>query len=106
MPVIHYIEADGTKHVVETDVGVSVMQAAVDNGIDGILAECGGCCSCATCHCFVDEAWVGHLPEPDVMEKGLLKCVSEPRPNSRLSCQIEITEQLDGLVVRLPESQF
>ena len=106
MPKIHYIQYDGGEFEVEAAVGTTVMQAAVDNGVDGILAECGGCCSCATCHCYVDEAWLEQLPEPDVMEKGLLGCALEPRDNSRLSCQIEVTEALDGLVVRLPRAQY
>lgn len=106
MPQITYVSHDGNATEVEVPVGNSVMQGAVDNMIDGIVAECGGSCSCATCHCYVDEAWVSKLPPASGMEKDMLECVLEPRPNSRLSCQLEVTEDLDGLVVHLPESQF
>lgn len=106
MPQITYISHDGNATEVDVPVGNSVMQGAVDNMIDGIVAECGGSCSCATCHCYVDEAWVSKLPPASGMEKDMLECVLEPRPNSRLSCQLEVTEELDGLVVHLPESQF
>jgi len=106
MPQITYISHDGNATEVDVPVGNSVMQGAVDNMIDGIVAECGGSCSCATCHCYVDEAWVSKLPPASGMEKDMLECVLEPRPNSRLSCQLEVTEDLDGLVVHLPESQF
>lgn len=106
MAQVTFIKPDGSSYEVDVAPGTSVMQAAVDNMIDGIVAECGGSCSCATCHCYVDEAWVSRLPKPDGMEKDMLECVLEPRPNSRLSCQIVITAALDGLVVHLPESQF
>ncbi len=106
MPQVKFVEHDGSSYEVEVKAGTSVMQAAVDNMIDGIVGECGGSCSCATCHCYVDEAWVGKLPGPSGMERDMLECVLEPRANSRLSCQIKVTEELDGLVVHLPESQF
>lgn len=105
MPLIKYIQHDGTEHEADVAEGSSVMQGAVDNGIDGILAECGGACSCATCHVYVDEAWKGKIPEADDMEKAMVECVLEPKDNSRLSCQITVTAELDGLVVQLPESQ-
>ena len=106
MALVTYIKHDGSSYEVEVPAGTSVMQAAVDNMIDGIVGECGGSCSCATCHCYVDAAWADKLPKPDGMEKDMLECVLEPRPNSRLSCQIVVNESLNGLVVRLPESQF
>jgi 2Fe-2S ferredoxin len=106
MPQVNYISHDGAQYEVDVPVGTSVMQGAVDNMIDGIVGECGGSCSCATCHCYVDEAWLAKLPRPSGMEKDMLECVLEPRPNSRLSCQIVVTPELDGLVVRMPESQF
>lgn len=106
MPVVTYISADGAINEIEVASGSSVMQGAVDNMIDGIVAECGGSCSCATCHCYVDDAWVDKIPAPSEMEKDMLECVLEPEPNSRLSCQITVTDDLDGLVVRVPESQF
>ncbi|HHX83059.1 MAG TPA: (2Fe-2S)-binding protein [Pseudomonadaceae bacterium] len=107
MPQVSYVSHDGSV-VTEVDVpvGTSVMQGAVDNMIDGIVAECGGSCSCATCHCYVDEAWLDRIPPASGMEKDMLECVLEPRPNSRLSCQIVVTDELDGLLVRVPESQF
>ena len=106
MPQIIYVNHDGSSIEVEVPAGTSVMQGAVDNLIDGIVGECGGSCSCATCHCYVDEAWLGKLTPPDGMERDILECVLEPRPNSRLSCQIIVIEALDGMVVNLPESQF
>ena len=106
MPMIRYIEADGAEYEAEVPVGSTVMQGAVDNMIDGILAECGGCCSCATCHCYVDEAWFDKVGEAEGNEKAMLEMAVDPQLTSRLSCQIEVTEELDGLVVRLPEAQY
>jgi 2Fe-2S ferredoxin len=106
MPVVTYISHNGAINEVEVASGSSVMQGAVDNMIDGIIAECGGSCSCATCHCYIDPAWVDRIPAASEMEKDMLECVLEPQETSRLSCQIKITDDLDGLVVRLPESQF
>ena len=106
MPLVTYISHDGNAYEVDVPVGTSVIQGAVDNMIDGIVGECGGSCSCATCHCYVDPEWVDKLPKPSGMEQDMLSCVLEPRPNSRLSCQIKVTDELDGLVVHLPESQF
>lgn len=106
MPLVTYISHDGTATEVEVPVGNSVMQGAVDNMLDGIIAECGGSCSCATCHCYIDEAWADKVPAASEMEKDMLECVLEPQDNSRLSCQINITDEMDGLVVKLPESQF
>ncbi|WP_461521508.1 2Fe-2S iron-sulfur cluster-binding protein [Porticoccus sp.] len=106
MPIIHYIEPNGAEYEIDVPVGHTVMQGAVDNMIDGILAECGGVCSCATCHCYVDEAWYERVGEPQGAEKMMLEMVVEPEPTSRLSCQIKVTEELDGLVVRLPPSQY
>lgn len=106
MALITYIAHDGTTTQVEVEIGSTVMQGAVDNSVDGIIAECGGACSCATCHCYVDEAWVDKVGEPGELEKEMIEFALNPQPNSRLSCQIEITDALDGLVVRLPESQY
>ena len=106
MPLVTYISHDGGSHEIEVESGTSVMQAAVDNMLDGIVGECGGSCSCATCHVYVDEKWIDRLPPAEQMEKDMLECVLEPRDNSRLSCQIKVTEELDGLVVHMPESQF
>lgn len=106
MPKITYIEQNGTKHQVEAEVGMTVMEAAVKNSVPGIEAECGGACSCATCHVYVDEAWRKATGEPEEMEEDMLDFAFDVRDSSRLSCQIKITEEMDGLVVHLPEKQF
>jgi 2Fe-2S ferredoxin len=106
MPKVTYIEANGQSHEVDLEAGVSLMQGAVDNMIEGIVAECGGSCSCATCHCYIDQQWLDKLEPATEMENDLLECVTEPKDNSRLSCQIVISDDLNGLVVHLPESQF
>ena len=106
MPTITFIEHNGTEHQLDAAEGTSAMQAAVNAGISSVLADCGGACSCATCHGYVDEAWVARLPEPTATEKDMIECTLDPQPNSRLTCQIKITPELDGLVVRLPKSQF
>lgn len=106
MPTVVFIKADGSSQEVHIENGTSVMQGAVDNMVDGILGDCGGCCSCATCHCYVDPEWVDKVPAADDVEKDMLEFVIEPQDNSRLSCQIKMTDELDGLVVKLPESQF
>ena len=106
MARITYIAADGTKTEVEAANGLSVMQAAVNNGVQGIVAECGGACSCATCHVHVDPEWFAKLPAPEDMEREMLEFVIDPSDTSRLSCQIKITDELDGLVVHTPASQY
>jgi 2Fe-2S ferredoxin len=106
MPRVTYIEPDGTPREIEAANGTTVMETAVDNNVDGIVAECGGACSCATCHVYVDESWLEKLRPPDAQEDGMLDCVLDRRPNSRLSCQIELSDALDGLLVRVPESQI
>ena len=106
MPKIIITEADGQEHEVEIEVGSTIMQGAVDNMIDGILAECGGVCSCATCHCYIEEQWIGKLSEADELEKEMLANVLDLKPNSRLSCQVTITEDMEGMRVVLPESQY
>ena len=106
MPKITYIAFDGTETTVDAKEGMSVMQTAVNNGVDGIVAECGGACSCATCHVYVGEGWFDKLPEAQSMEKEMLDFVMSPQPTSRLSCQIKVTAELDGLVVNTPESQY
>ena len=105
MATIHYITSDGEKHSVEVDNGYSVMEGAVSNNIDGIIAECGGACACATCHVYVDEAWREAVGEPETMEEDMLDFAHDQQPNSRLSCQIKIRPELDGLVLYVPERQ-
>ena len=105
MAKITYITSDGAEHVVEAANGTTVMENAVKNSIPGIEAECGGACACATCHVYVDEAWLDVVGAPDIMEEDMLDFAWEGRPNSRLSCQIKVTDELDGLIVRIPERQ-
>ena len=105
MPKITY-KNDSGEHVVEAAVGSTVMENAVREGIDGIVAECGGACSCATCHVYVDEAFTNAVGQANDLEDEMLECTESVRePNSRLSCQIRVTEELDGLVVEIPPSQ-
>jgi 2Fe-2S ferredoxin len=106
MPKVRFIQPDGSVSEVEAVSGDSIMETAIDNDIDGIIAECGGACSCATCHVYVDEAWLDKIPPPDALEDGMLDCVLDRHPNSRLSCQIRLTDDLDGITVRIPESQI
>lgn len=105
MAKITYIEHSGAEHVVEAEAGVSVMEAAVKNMVPGIDADCGGACACATCHVFVDAAWADKVGKKDPMEESMLDFAQGLTEQSRLSCQIRITDSLDGLVVRLPEFQ-
>jgi ferredoxin, 2Fe-2S len=102
---ITYIEHSGTEHTVDVKPGLSVMEGAVKNNIPGIDADCGGACACATCHVYVDEAWIEKTGSASAMEESMLDFAEEVKPNSRLSCQIRVTDALDGLVVRMPESQ-
>lgn len=106
MPKITYILKDGSSRTIDAKDGASVMETAIGNNIRGIDAECGGCCSCATCHVYVDDRFIDSVPAPDEMENDLLDGVaSERRAGSRLGCQVIITPALDGLIVRIPESQ-
>jgi 2Fe-2S ferredoxin len=105
MAKITYIEHDGTEHVVDVKPGLSVMEGAVKNNIPGIDADCGGACACATCHVYVDEAWREKTGAQSAMEESMLDFAEGVEANSRLSCQIKVSEELDGLVVRMPESQ-
>ena len=107
MPKVIYIEHDGTAHTVEVPIGLSVMRGAVDNNVPGIDADCGGECACATCHVYIEPNWeavVGKAPA-DGMEASMLSFAAVTQDNSRLSCQIEMRAELDGLVVRLPDGQ-
>lgn len=106
MVKVRYIEHDGTEHVVDVAPGLSVMEGAVLNGVYGIHASCAGDCGCATCHVYVDEAWLTKLAEKSSREKNTLRFSFKPAGNSRLSCQIKVAEALEGLVVRIPERQF
>lgn len=106
MPKITFIEPNSTRHEVEADDGMTVMEAAVKNSVPGIEAECGGACSCATCHVYVDDEWREKTGQPDEMEEDMLDFAFDVRDSSRLSCQIKVSDELDGLVVHVPEKQF
>ena len=106
MPRVTFIEFNGTEHTVDATDGESLMLAAVNNGVPGIDADCGGGCACATCHVFVESDWVEKTGSPDAMESSMLQLAEGVADNSRLSCQIEITDAMDGMVVRMPEYQM
>lgn len=107
MALVTYVEHDGTERKVDVPAGDSVMQGAVNNSVEGIVAECGGGLACATCHCYIDDDWIGRVGEAEGAEKEMLEAASaEIKATSRLSCQVTVTDDLDGLVVRLPESQY
>ncbi len=106
MPKITYIEHNGTEHTVDVPVGLTVMEGAVNNNIPGIDADCGGACACSTCHVYVNPDWIGKLPTREDMEEDMLDFAYEPNERSRLTCQIPVTPELDGLVVRMPEKQI
>lgn len=106
MPKITYISHSGVSTVIDVPAGMSVMEGGVRNGIDEIVAECGGSCLCATCHVYVDEKWLGVLDPMGEDENAMLESTAAERlPNSRLSCQLIVKPQLEGLVVRTPETQ-
>ena len=105
MPKITYIEHNGKSHTVEVPNELSVMEGAVQNNISGIDADCGGACACATCHIYVDEKWFDILVKKTDAEQDMLDMAFEPNKSSRLSCQITVTDELDGLVVKMPSKQ-
>lgn len=107
MPKIVYVNPDGTQTVVQAEAGRTVMETAVNSGIGGIVAECGGACQCATCHVYVAENWRQRLPPISALEEAMLEnTLAERRPTSRLSCEIQIKPEYDGLTVHLPERQI
>ena len=105
MPKITYIEHNGQTHIQEVPNGLSVMEGAVQNNIPGIDADCGGSCACATCHVYVEEKWFGKLANKENAEEDMLDMAYEPNKFSRLTCQITVTDDLDGLVVKMPSKQ-
>lgn len=105
MAKITYIEHDGTAHEIDVQNGLTVMEGAVKNSVPGIDADCGGACACATCHVYVDQAWMEKVGARAEMEESMLDFAEKVEDNSRLSCQITVSDELDGLVVRLPENQ-
>lgn len=108
MAWVTYVEHNGAEHKVDVPNGDSVMQGAVNNGITGIVAECGGGLACATCHCMIDDAWADRVggPASEAEAEMIEAAANDPQPTSRLSCQITVDEDFDGLIVHLPESQF
>jgi 2Fe-2S ferredoxin len=106
MPKITYIDQEGNARTVDAVLGATVMETAINNDVPGILATCGGSCSCATCHVYVDEQWLGRLPPPQLEESDMLDTAHDLKDNSRLSCQIVVTEDLDGLTVTTPPRQI
>ena len=106
MPKITFIEHNGAEHIVEAENGMTLMESAVRNMVPGIDADCGGACACATCHVYVEPDWAATVGERNEMEEDMLDFAFDVRENSRLSCQVKITDALDGLVVRVPEKQF
>jgi 2Fe-2S ferredoxin len=105
MTKITFIAHDGTARSVEAENGMSVMEAAIKNQVPGIEAECGGACACATCHVYVDEAFAAKVGPAAAMENDMLDFATEVKPNSRLSCQIKISDTLEGVIIRTPERQ-
>ncbi len=106
MAKVIYITADETRHEVEVETGYSIMEGAINNNIDGIVAECGGACACATCHSYVDTAWTDKIPAMDDMEDSMLDAAFERKDNSRLTCQIEMTDDLDGIVIHVADNEY
>jgi 2Fe-2S ferredoxin len=107
MPKVTYVEHNGTPHVFDVPVNENVMRGALYNDVPGIVGECGGACSCATCRCYIDPAWKAKVGGPaSDAERDLLEGAEETHPDARLSCQITMTPELDGLVVHLPEKQY
>ena len=105
MPKITYIEHNGKSHTLEVANGLTVMEGAVQNNIPGIDADCGGSCACATCHVYVNEKWFDKLPNKESAEEDMLDMAFEPKALSRLSCQLTVSDALDGLVVKMPSKQ-
>ena len=106
MPTVTFIDLQGVSHVVHAEDGQSVMQIATENMVPDIHTECGGSCVCASCHAYVDEAWIDRLPPRQSLEEDMLTCVAEQRPTSRLTCQIKVTAQLDGLVIHAAHNGY
>ena len=105
MAKIIYIDHDGTERPIDVKTGLTVMEGAVKHNIPGIDADCGGACACATCHVYVDPEWLDKVGTASAMEESMLDFAEGVEPNSRLSCQIKVTDELDGLIVRTPENQ-
>ena len=105
MPKIVFTEPDGGQREIDAPLGITLMEAARQHGVQGVVAQCGGACACATCHVYIDPSWLDKLDPAEEMEEGMLEIAWEPRGNSRLSCQIQITAEMDGLQVTVPQRQ-
>jgi ferredoxin, 2Fe-2S len=105
MPKIVFDEPGGGRREIDAPLGLTLMEVARQHGVQGVVAQCGGACMCATCHVYIDPAWAERLEPREEMEEGMLESAWEPRDNSRLSCQIHITADLDGLHVTVPKRQ-
>ena len=105
MSKVIYITPNGERIEVEVENGYSIMEGAINNNIDGIVAECGGACECATCHSYIDDNWLSRLPEMDDMEDSMLDAAYERQSNSRLTCQIEMNDDLDGLIIYIADNE-
>ena len=106
MAKVTFIEHNGKTHIIDANNGATIMEAATKHNVPGIDADCGGACACATCHVYVDDAWLSKVPAMGSMEESMLDFAENVMPNSRLSCQIVLNEDLDGIVVTIPDSQF
>ena len=106
MPKVQYIEHNGTVHEIEVQPGTNLMQAAVSNMVPGIEGDCGGLCACATCHVYVDNAWSEKCADPEELESNILDFAYDVNDNSRLACQIEMSDELDGIVINMPDRQY
>jgi len=106
MPKITFTDFEGTNVTLDAEAGQSLMEAATQNDVDGIDADCGGACACATCHVYVDKSWVAVVGKPNDLEAEMLEVAEGVQDNSRLACQVKLTEELSGLIVTTPESQF
>ena len=106
MPKITYIEHDGAERTIDAKIGDTLMETALSNDIPGIDADCGGACACATCHIYVTDKWLDIIGKAEDLELDMLSIVDDARISSRLSCQIEVTQDMDGLVIKTPESQY
>ena len=106
MPKVIFIDYQGSQQSVDAQVDQSLMEAAVDNDVAGIDADCGGACACATCHVYIDQDWLAKVGQPEEIETEKLSVAEDVQENSRLSCQVMLTEEMDGLIVTTPESQY
>ena len=105
MPRIVFIEPDGRRRDIDAPLGITLMEAARQNAVEGVVAQCGGACACATCHVYIADPWLAQLEPSEDMEAGMLETAWEPRSTSRLSCQIHITQAMEGMVVSVPQRQ-